>query len=51
MELARTYRAGELIVVRTSSDLVARVRDVASSWAAFQLRVVKPCHYVLEFPA
>jgi transposase len=50
-DLARLYRAGELVVVRIPSEADERVRDVVRCRETFQREVLKPRHYILKFLA
>jgi transposase len=51
VELARLYRAGELIAVRVPSDSEERVRDVVRCRETFQREVLRSRHYILKFLA
>lgn len=50
-ELARLYRAGELIVVRIPSEAEERVRDIVRLRETLQRELLKSRHYVLKFLA
>jgi transposase len=50
-ELARLYRAGELVPVRIPSEAEERVRDVVRLRETLQREVHKSRHYVLKFLA
>jgi transposase len=50
-DLARLYRAGELIVVRIPSEAEERVRDVVRCRETFQREILKSRHYILKFLA
>jgi transposase len=50
-ELARLYRAGELITVRIPSEAEERVRDIVRLRETLQREVLKSRHYVLKFLA
>lgn len=50
-ELARLYRAGELVAVRIPSEAEERVRDVVRLRETLQREVLKSRHYVLKFLA
>jgi transposase len=51
VELARLYRAGELIAVRVPSDVEERVRDVVRCRETFQREILRSRHYILKFLA
>jgi transposase len=51
VELARLYRAGELIAVRIPSEAEERVRDVVRCRETFQREILKSRHYILKFLA
>jgi transposase len=48
-ELARLYRAGELVVIRVPSEAEERVRDLVRCRETFQREILKSRHYVLKF--
>jgi transposase len=50
-ELARLYRAGELIAVRIPTAAEERVRDVVRCRETFQREILKSRHYILKFLA
>ena len=50
-DLARYYRAGELVVVRIPSEAEERVRDVVRCREVFQREILKSRHYILKFLA
>jgi transposase len=50
-DLARLYRAGELVPVRIPSEADERVRDVVRCRETFQREIHKPRHYMLKFLA
>ena len=50
-DLARLYRAGELVPVRIPSETDERVRDVVRCRETFQREVLKSRHYILKFLA
>jgi transposase len=50
-DLARLYRAGELVVVRIPSEAEERVRDVVRCRDTFQREILKSRHYILKFLA
>jgi transposase len=50
-DLARLYRAGELVVVRIPSEADERVRDVVRCRETFQREILKSRHYILKFLA
>ena len=50
-DLARFYRAGELVAVRIPSETDERVRDVVRCRETFQREILKSRHYVLKFLA
>jgi transposase len=50
-DLARLYRAGELVAVRIPSDAEERVRDVVRCRETFQREILKSRHYILKFLA
>lgn len=50
-ELARLYRAGELIAVRIPTEAEERVRDVVRCRETFQREILKSRHYILKFLA
>ena len=50
-DLARLYRAGELVAVRIPSEADERVRDVVRCRETFQREIFKSRHYILKFLA
>jgi transposase len=50
-ELARLYRAGELIPVRIPTAAEERVRDVVRCRETFQREILRSRHYILKFLA
>ena len=50
-DLARLYRAGELVPVRIPSEADERVRDVVRGRETFQREILKSRHYLLKFLA
>jgi transposase len=50
-DLARFYRAGELVAVRIPSQADERVRDVVRCRETFQREILKSRHYILKFLA
>jgi transposase len=50
-DLARLYRAGELVTVRIPSEADERVRDVVRCRETFQREILKSRHYILKFLA
>ncbi|CAN5899802.1 hypothetical protein BH11GEM2_BH11GEM2_14150 [soil metagenome] len=50
-DLARLYRAGELVPVRIPSEADERVRDVVRCRETFQREILKSRHYILKFLA
>jgi transposase len=50
-DLARLYRAGELVAVRIPSEADERVRDVVRCRETFQREILKSRHYILKFLA
>lgn len=50
-DLARLYRAGELVAVRIPSAADERVRDVVRCRETFQREILKSRHYILKFLA
>ena len=50
-ELARLYRAGELVTVRVPTEREERVRDLVRCRGVFQREIVKSRHYILKFLA
>jgi transposase len=50
-DLARLYRAGELVVVRIPTEAEERVRDVVRCRETFQREILKSRHYILKFLA
>jgi transposase len=51
VDLARLYRAGELVIVRIPSEADERVRDVVRCRETFQREILKSRHYILKFLA
>jgi transposase len=51
VDLARLYRAGELVAVRIPSAAEERVRDVVRCRETFQREILKSRHYILKFLA
>lgn len=51
VQLARLYRAGELVAVRIPTEVEERVRDLVRCRAAFQKEILQSRHYVLKFLA
>ena len=50
-ELARLYRAGELVTIRVPTEREERVRDVVRCRETFQREALKSRHYILKFLA
>ena len=50
-ELARLFRAGELVPVRIPSEAEERVRDIVRCRETFQREILKSRHYILKFLA
>jgi transposase len=50
-DLARLYRAGELVTIRIPSEADERVRDVVRCRETFQREILKSRHYILTFLA
>ena len=50
-ELARLYRAGELVTIRVPSEREERVRDLVRCRGTFQREILKSRHYILKFLA
>jgi transposase len=50
-DLARLYRAGELVAVRIPTEAEERVRDVVRCRETFQREILKSRHYILKFLA
>ena len=50
-DLARLFRAGELVPVRIPSEADERVRDVVRCRETFQREILKSRHYILKFLA
>lgn len=50
-DLARLYRAGELVAVRIPSEADERVRDIVRCRETFQREILKSRHYILKFLA
>jgi transposase len=51
IQLARLYRAGELVVIRIPSETEERVRDLVRCRETFQREILKSRHYLLKFLA
>jgi transposase len=51
VDLARLYRAGELVAVRIPSEADERVRDIVRCRETFQREILKSRHYILKFLA
>jgi transposase len=49
IELARLYRAGELVLIRVPSEAEERVRDLVRCREAFNRETLKSRHYILKF--
>jgi transposase len=49
IELARHYRAGQLVLIHVPSDEDERVRDLVRCRETFQREIIKSRHYVLKF--
>ena len=49
VQLARLYRAGELVVIRIPAAAEERVRDLVRCRETFQREVLKSRHYILKF--
>lgn len=49
MQLARLYRAGELVAIRIPTEAEERVRDLVRCRETFQREILKSRHYVLKF--
>ena len=47
-DMARLYRAGELVAVRIPSEADERVRDVVRCRETFQREILKSRHYILK---
>jgi transposase len=47
-DLARLYRAGELVIVRIPTEAEERVRDVVRCRETFQREILKSRHYILK---
>ena len=50
-ELARLYRAGELVTIRMPTEREERVRDLVRCRGTFQREILKSRHYILKFLA
>ena len=50
-ELARLYRAGELVTIRVPTEREERVRDLVRCRGTFQREILKSRHYILKFLA
>jgi hypothetical protein len=50
-DLARLYRAGELVAVSIPTEAEERVRDVVRCRETFQREILKSRHYILKFLA
>ena len=50
-DLARLYRAGELVPVRIPSEADERVRDIVRCRETFQREILTSRHYILKFLA
>ena len=50
-ELARLYRAGELVTIRVPTEREERVRDLVRCRETFQREALKSRHYILKFLA
>jgi len=50
-QLARLYRAGELVAVRIPSEAEERVRDLVRCRETFQKELLQSRHYILKFLA
>ena len=48
-QLARLYRAGELVLIRVPTEAEERVRDLVRCRETFQRELLKSRHYVLKF--
>lgn len=51
IQLARLYRAGELVTIRIPSPAQERVRDLVRCRQCFQREILRSRHYVLKFLA
>lgn len=51
IQLARLYRAGELVTIRIPQETEERVRDLVRCRETFQREILKSRHYVLKFLA
>lgn len=51
IQLARLYRAGELVVIRVPTEAEERVRDLVRCRETFQREILKSRHYLLKFLA
>jgi len=49
VQLARLYRAGELVVIRIPAAAEERVRDLVRCRETFQREVLRSRHYILKF--
>ena len=50
-ELARLYRAGELVTIRVPTEREERVRDLVRCRGTFQREILRSRHYILKFLA
>ena len=50
-ELARLYRAGELVTIRVPTEREERVRDLVRCRETLQRECLKSCHYIRKFLA
>lgn len=50
-QLARLYRAGELVAIRVPTEADERVRDLVRCRESFQREILRSRHYVLKFLA
>jgi transposase len=51
VQLARLYRAGELVTIRVPAEPEERVRDLVRCRETFQREILKSRHYLLKFLA
>ena len=49
IELARHYRAGQLVLIHVPSEADERVRDLVRCRETFQREIIKSRHYILKF--
>ena len=49
IQLARMYRAGELVSIRIPSEAEERVRDLVRCRQVFQREILRSRHYILKF--